>query len=489
MPGTVIGAGTILDARGNPYRAPRDPLSTRDRGSVTEVFRDLPISPLYTKWTVSSVEAALVAHTEGQFFSSGRLIDSISTDDRVISALGARVGALLGLETFYERADEDADGAVLAAWSKAWPSCIAPPEQGDQTDAIKRTAHMAGFSVSEIVWDTSVTPWQPYLKPWDTSLFYYDRSLRSLIALTEDGPEVVTPGDGKWFVHAPGGVHRAWMSGLVTPLALPWFLRMLARRDWARYSERHGMPLLKAKMPSLADAEDKKRFESDLVTMGSEAVVTLPQGFDGEGFDVELLEAAAQSWEGFDRLITRCESAITLTVQWQNLTTEVKEGSLAAARVHGDVKQTAIVLDERAWADDVQAQIGRPFAAYNFGNPNAAPRTRRDVTPLEDRLARTQALESFSRALATLLTAGAPVDVPSLAREYRVPLPLAKEIAKQAPIFAYHMTAGVVTRNEVRARLGLPPIPGPKGEELLGDPANAAAPATSSTTTTTDGGE
>jgi phage gp29-like protein len=347
---------------------------------------------------------------------------------------------------------------------------------------IKRKAHMAGFSVSEIVWDTTVTPWQPYLKPWDTSLFYFDKTARCLVALTEDGPEMVIPGDGKWFVHAPGGVWQAWLTGLVTPLALPWFLRMLARRDWARYSERHGMPLLKAYMPAIADAEDKKRFEGDLVTMGSEAVVTLPQGLDGEGFDVELLEAAAQSWEGFDRLITRCESAITLAVQWQNLTTEVKEGSLAAARVHGDVKQTAIELDDRAWTNDVYHQIARPFAAFNFGDAARAPRTCRDVSPLEDRLAKTQALESFSRALATLVTSGVPVDIPILAKAYRVPLPLAQAVAKQAPIFAYHMTAGVVTRNEVRERLGLPPIGGPKGEELLGaQPAGAPAPA--------DGGE
>lgn len=476
------GTGTILDARGNPYRRPRDPLKEgAGKAGATAVFRDLPVNPLFTRWTVTAIEAALQAHTEGLFTASGRLIDEILTDDRVQGAIGARVGALLGLPETYEQAASDTGGECLAAWKDAWPKCHAPPEQGDQIDVIKRTAHMAGFSVSEIVWDTEVTPWQPYLKPWDTSQFYYDKSLRALVALTEEGPEIVTPGDGKWFVHAPGGVWRAWMTGLVKPLALPWFLRMLARRDWARYSERHGLPMLLAYMPAIADAEDKKRFESDLVTLGTEAVVTLPQGLDGEGFDVKLLEAAAQSWEGFDRLITRCESAITLAVQWQNLTTEVKEGSQAAARVHGDVKQTAVQLDDRAWADDVGFQVARPFAAFNYGDPSRAPRTCRDVTPLEDQLAATQALESFGRALASLLTSGAPVDIPKLAAAYRVRLPLAQQVAQQAPIFAYHMTAGVVTRNEVRARLGLPAIEGPKGEELLGDPANVAAPAAEGT--------
>ncbi len=465
MPGTVLGPD------GNPYRKPRDPLSSDGAGSAraSQVFRDLPISPLHAEWTVDAINRALIAHQEGHFQASGLLIDAITGDDRVQSALGSRVGALLGLPTTYEQATSDSGGECLAAWKEAWPECIAPIEQGDVTDQIKKTAHMAGFAVAELVWDTESTPWRPYLKPWATSHIYYDAFYRSLVALTEDGPEIVTPGDGKWFVHAPSGVWRSWMSGLVRPLSLPWFLRCLARRDWARYSERHGMPLLLAEMPAVADAEDKKRFESSLVSMGTEAVVTLPQGLDGEGFDVRLLEAASQSWEGFDRLITRCDSGITLCVQWQNLTTEVKEGSQAAARVHGDVKQTAIVLDERSWADDVQSQVARPFALYNFGDARRAPRTGRDVTPLEDKIAETSALESFGRALTAILASGTPVDVPALARAYRVRLPLTSTAtAHEAPIYAYHMQAGVVTANEVRARLGLPRLEG--GDVLLTGP-------------------
>ncbi len=449
--------GTILDSTGNPYRRPRDPLKEgAGKAGATQVFRDLPISPLHEEWTVGSIAIALRAHQDGMFNLSGQLIDAIQGDDRVQAALGSRVGALLGLPTIYEQAAADEGGECLAAWKEAWPLCHAPPEQGDVTDQIKRTAHMAGFSVSEILWDTSVTPWQPYLKPWESSHFYYDKWRRMLVALTEDGPEVVVPGDGKWFVHAPSGIWRSWMNGLVRPLALPWFLRCLARRDWARYSERHGMPLLLAEMPAVADAEDKKRFESDLVNMGTEAVVTLPQGLDGEGFDVRLLEAASQSWEGFDRLIVRCDSGITLCVQWQNLTTEVKEGSQAAARVHGDVKQTAIVFDDRTWTTDVGFQIARPFAAFNYGDPRRAPKTSRDVAPLEDKIAETQALESFSRAIAALVQNGVPIDLPALAAAYRVKLPIAKQIAERHAIFAWHVTSGCVTPNEVRANLGLP---------------------------------
>lgn len=464
--------GTILDASGNPYRAPRDPLTAGGgQAGARAVFRDLPVTPLHTEWTVDAIRAALAAHEEGMFQLSGPLANTIIGDDRVTAALGSRVGALLGLPTVYEQAEADSGGECLAAWREAWPKCHTPPEQGDVTDEIKRTAHVAGFAVAEIVWDTDGPIWQPYLKPWDTSHFYYDKARRCLIAMTEDGPEVVLPGGGKWFVHAPGGVWNAWRSGLITPLALPWFLKSCARRDWARYSERHGMPMILAEVPAVAAADDKKRFERELDTMGTEALVVLPKGMDGQGFNVKLLEAASQSWEGFDRLIQRCDNAITLCIQWQNLTTEVKEGSQAAARVHGDVKQTAVELDNRAWSDDVFVQLARPFAAWNFGDARRAARTSRDVTPLEDKLAETQALESFSRALAALRNAGERVDVAKLAAAYRVRLPLAEaEAARTPPIFAYHLAARMVTRNEARARVGLPPLDGPQGDELLGPP-------------------
>jgi hypothetical protein len=466
----------ILDAAGNPYRMPRDPLGKRDKSYAAEVFRDLPINPLEIDWNPAEIRIALVEHAMGHFQRSSMLIDTIIGDDRVQSALGSRVGALLGLDEVLEASDEDAGGECLDAWRTAWPACHAPPEQGDSLDEILRIRLMGGIHVSEIVWDTAHESgyWQPYLKPWSLQHIYFDMSRRCLMAITEDGVEEIVPGNGRWFVHAPTGIHRGHMNGLVRALALPWLLRSLARRDWARYSERHGMPLIKAMVPSVADAEDKKRFEEDLVTMGTEAVVVLPQGLDGEGFDVELIEAASQSWEGFDRLILRSESAITLAVQWQNLTTEVKEGSNAAARVHADVKQSAIELDDRSLAADVRWQIARPFALWNFGDGKRAPITRRDVEVLEDQVASLACLESFGRALAALRTAGESPDVAALAKAYRIKLPIALEVAaSKPPIFAYHLAAGVVRRDEMRERLALPPVGGELGDAFLG----AATPA------------
>lgn len=476
----VTATSLILDVNGNPYRKPRDPLGPKDKPYASQVFHDLPITSLEHEWTPAEIRLALVEHALGLFSRSALLIDAIIGDDRVQSALGSRVGALLGLAEIIDPAPADTDGACADAWRAAWPACHSPPEQGDALNDILTVRLMGGIHVSEIVWDTEHESgyWQPHLKPWSLQHIYLDMGRRCLMAITENGVEQVIPGNGRWFVHAPNGIHRGHMNGLVRSLALPWLLRCLARRDWARYSERHGMPMIKAIVPSVADADDKKRFEDELDTMGTEAVIVLPQGLDGEGFDVDLLEAAAQSWEGFDRLIVRCESAITLAVQWQNLTTEVKEGSQAAARVHADVKQSAVMLDDRSLADDVQWQIARPFALWNFGNAKKAPRTRRDVEVLEDQVASLQALEAFGRACAALRTANIPFDVAALAKAYRIKLALATQIANKPAIFGYHLEAGIIRRDEMRARLELDAVGGEEGAAFIGgQPAAPALPA------------
>lgn len=419
VPSPAISPGVVLDARGNPFRAPADPLAGGDtpEARVRAIHRDIPITISIADWSVTEIRDALEAHTIGMFQASGLLIDAIEGDDRVQAAMHARTNALLGLPLIHEAADTSTEaGECRDAWTAAWAR-LAP--QGTLA-AVKRGAIAGGISISEILWDTSVTPWQPILKPWHLSNFYFDWTSRELIAVTQDGPVPVVPGDGRWFVHAPHGLYRGWMQGAVRALALPWLLRNLAARDWARYSERHGLPLLKAKTPAVAHAESKDRFVTSLQTMGTEAVVELPQGVDGVGFDLELLEATANTWQGFMALIARCDTAITLTIQHQNLTTEVKEGSLAAARVHGDVRQGTIEFDDASLASDVHEQIARPFAAWNFGRAELAPRTRHETELAEDRESALRALLAFAQAVAALVSAGVRFEVSALAKGYGV---------------------------------------------------------------------
>lgn len=433
------------------------------------MLRDIPSVTTTLEWTVEAVRAALDGHTSGSFAGSAMLCDAMVGDDRIHSALGSRVGALFGLPTLYEGADVE----VRDAWRRAWEIGATPEVQAEAA----RWTHLMGFALVEILWDTDAPRWQPYLKVWHPQYARFDVMTRTYRVATLDGEVECTPGGGRWLVLAPYG-ERSYMYGAVRALALPWLLRNFAYRDWARYSERHGMPMIKASVPEMASSDDKDAFVGALRTMGSEAVVRLPENLDGSKFDVTLLEATANTWQGFLALISKCDTAITLTLQWQNLTTEIKEGSNAAARVHADVKQTAVEFDDRTLSQAIGQQVARVWVEWNFGAGREVPVTRHDTSVTEDHEAAARVLESLSRSVGSLTNAGVQVDAPALALAYGVRLPIMVDATRKPPVFGYHLQAGVLTRDEVRARLGEPPIGGFDGAEFIGGDVLDAEPVT-----------
>ncbi len=460
----------ILDSSGQPYAdafaPPVDPLTRAADPRV--VHRDIPITALTGDWTPNGIRLALGAHKLGNFGMSALLVDDAFGDDRVQATLGSRTGALFGQAVTHTPAKADTDGECCEAWREQWSSVAAQ----SVTSNAKRWAIMMGFSVSELLWDTTVTPWRVTLKPWHPQFIFYRWDIRKLVANTTDGPVVIEPGNGKWFVHAPFGQYRGWIHGAIRAIADKWIIKQLAWRDRARYNERHGLPIIKAYVPAAGDARQKELFIQSMATLGQEAVVGLPQNVDETGYDLELLEATDRSSKAFRETIEDADRAIILTIKSQNLTTEVSEGSFAAARQHGGTEQVTLEFDDETFSRDFHAQVTRPFAAFNFGDPERAPFSSWDVEPIEDRAAEAKTILDASAALVSLKASGVPVDVEAYARKFKIPIGQVIEASKSGQIFAYHIEGRIVTINEVRKTLGLEPIEG--GEELAGPPPGAA---------------
>jgi len=226
------------------------------------------------------------------------------------------------------------------------------------------------------------------------------------------------------------------------------------------------MPLILSKEPAAGDPVLKEQFAQQLQNLGSEVVLRLPQGVEPQySFNVELLEASDNSWQAFPGLIDRCDMSIVLAILFQNLTTEVTEGSFAAARVHSDVRQSALAADNRSLSHTIYTQIARPFAAINFGDASLAPTTEWDIEPVEDRNAEGDLFNKFALSLESLTKSGIRVEDPeALAWELfgmrLKPGKMTPSPTKESNVFAYHLDYGIATKNEVRARLDLPPVDG-----------------------------
>lgn len=411
-----VGVGAVGGPETDPaWQAPSDPLEG-GHGRIGVIRREVPISTTSTSWTVADVRSANQDLVLGLFDRPAQLVDSLMGASRVQAAMNSRTGGLLGREVEFPVRKELRDSALAKECAEAFTARW--PEMGGEEvlAEIDSWGIMIGFGPAQLLWDLGGEYGTPHLNLWHPRYSYWHPTDRCLVAIGLDMQERITPGDGHWFVHAPRGLVRGWMRGAMRAVAEPWLARCYARRDWSRYSERHGYPILKARTPSDANGPDVDRFRVSLQNLGQESVIELPHGVDAtQSYDLDYLEAKDQAHEAFQSLIASCDAEITLAIMSQNLTTEVTEGSYAAARVHADVRQSLLEADARTLARAVYTQIARPFAALNFGNPDLAPLVRWDVKPYEDDLTAAQTFAAFATALRSLRQAGLALDRPGLA--------------------------------------------------------------------------
>lgn len=398
-------------------------------------YRDLPVSSFADDFDlVTSVRETLRLFESGQFQRPAELADVMTRDDRVNGVLSTRVNALLGRKVSLAPANDSAKAkevcdALEPLWERMFPL--------DQLAALQRWAIHLGVAPGELIWSRTPEAWVPTLKVWHPRYLFWRWSYprvdpeadvdTGFFALVHaDGQLDLEPGDGKWVLLTPGGRHqRGWMSGSVRSLAIPWLIRTWAYRDWARYSEVHGQPTRKAIAPSEAKKEDKDRFFREIRDLGSEPTVLLLRNDEGEGFDYELEEAQAKTWDGFEALISKTETSIAIAVLGQNLTTEGGP-HVGTADVQDEVRRDYLRADGTSLAGALREQVLRPWAGFNYGDPNLAPIATWDVEPPKDHQASALALETAGGALANLNAAlassGKRVDVEAFAEQFDVPI-------------------------------------------------------------------
>ena len=399
-----------------------------------------PWSPgLQASWTVAGVRCALSQHEQGQFSSSSKLVDALGRDDRLSAVIATRMAGLFGRDFSVDPADgEEADDAgkaiaedVEERWFHMFPEAT--------LIELWTWRLLMGFAIGELRWVYAKDAWVPTLHAWHPQFVYHDDERECYVVQTQQGPIDVPQngGDGKWIVFGRGA--RPWMNGLVRCLAVPWLVAQFALRDWARYSERHGMPIVKAMVPSRSDEDDKAAFIEDIKTMSTETTVQLPTGIfeDGSGFDLELLEATDRSWQGFQGLLSQIYDTYAISLTGNNLTTMISGGSYAAAKEGGAVRNDYAEADGAELSTQIREQGVKPFVLFNHASgEDRIPWPKWHTSPPEDLKLNAETMKALGEALGALKTGGAKViNIEELGEKYGVELE-EKEAMPIPPAFA-----------------------------------------------------
>jgi phage gp29-like protein len=168
----------------------------------------------------------------------------------------------------------------------------------------------------------------------------------------------------------------------------------------ARFAEVHGAPWVLGEVPFASDPGDRSKFQDDLANVGASPRIMIGKGASPEqSYGVSLVEAKDTAFGVFGECIKACDLDITLAILGQNLTTQVSEGSFAAAEVHAGVKDDFVVRDAVSWATTIMACLSIPFAEFNFGRKDLAPIVVLDDTDQENRSATAGMLKDVGAAL------------------------------------------------------------------------------------------
>lgn len=397
-------------------------------------------------WTPALIRLALAQADSGDLRLAGELCDALLCDDRVQGCLLALRG-LFGLPLTFEsgtgkkrrRAKRE-----LEADEDWWDLC---PE--DQLARLLAWGALLGVAVAELRWTRKGERWLPTLHVWDARWLRWDAATGAWSVETALGGRIpITPGDGKWLLFAPFGSDRPWAHGAWRALARFWLLKRYAVSDWGRYSEQAGG--IKVATTG-GDDTHRAQLAADLSEAGKDTTVAMPAGWK-----LEMLGPTGEGFATFSSQIDAANAATAITLLGQNLSTEVTGGSFAAAKVHSEVKDSVLRTYAESLSTTLHDQLLRCWAETNFGDEGAAPWPWWDTTPPRDKSAE---MVAFAGAAAQLTAAG--VDVRKIAETLGLPMiPLADAAPKQGgELFAYHLSWGLFTINEARARLGLPPLP------------------------------
>jgi len=415
----------------------------------------------FTTWTPALLRSAEIQAENGNLRAAASLTDWILSDDRVQGALHTRVQALLGLDpTFEQSGDKRRSRRVVNALEAKEDWWASYPEQ--ELWLMLAWGILLGVVPLRHGWLQAeghggrVLPCPAFWHPQHLRSDGLTREWKIRVQLGPQGgtvEQVLTPGDGEWILHTPYGANRPQMLGLWRGLARWVLLKYLAMSDWANASAK-GSTLTATNEGASGTSSEGRNAERhrdqlarDIYERGKDGVVVLPPGFD-----LKLIQTAANSETIYRSQIELANSAIAVAARGGNLTTEVKEGSRAAIEVQerlGD--QAKLQFDGQSLTTTIHDQSLNWWALFNFGDAALAPWPIYPTAPKRDLGNRAKAIVSATDAAEGILSLGL-------------------QIEQQAFIDEWELSAWVKPGGQLLERPAPNPAGPPPGEDPAPDP-------------------
>lgn len=240
--------------------------------------------------------------------------------------------------------------------------------------------------------------------------------------LSVAGPLPITPGDGRWILHTPGGRNTPWRSGLWPSLGRSFINKEHAFLARSNYTAKLANAARIATAPQGASDDQFQSWFQKVAQWGMNTVFALKPGFD-----VRLLESNGKGYEVFQNEIDASDNEISITISGQTVTTEGGVGfantDMFRAIQTDIIKETA---DSLAYTLNTQGIPQYVIAHFGEDALDEGAMLEWDVARPKDVKAEADALSSAADAIekwtAFLKGQGREIDIDELVTRFGVPI-------------------------------------------------------------------
>lgn len=377
--------------------------------------------PSYTRsrWYAADIETAEHAADSGDLALAGQLTAACRRDGILSGVLATRTSGLVRLPRRFRgdlevsRALDIGRDSVRSVFDEMMP----PSELA----LLAADGIMLGVGLGEFL-DVPGRDY-PVLVRLDPQYLQYRWMENRWYYRAATGTLPITPGNGRWMLHTPGGRIAPWQHAAWRALA-----RAFVRKDHAlmmkdAWEAKLANPARVAYAPQAATDGQREDYFRRVLAWGLNSVFGLTPGYE-----IKLLESNGRGADSFVKTIEAANTEIIVTLAGQTVTTDGGAG-FSNAQIHETIHTDLIksTADDLAYTANTQ---GIPvFVARRWGVD--AIRTRPcvveyDVMPPQDRNAAAQAMVTTAAAMSGIDTALAntehALDVQKICEQYGIPL-------------------------------------------------------------------
>lgn len=248
---------------------------------------------------------------------------------------------------------------------------------------------------------------------WNENRWYYNSIAGRL---------PITPGDGRWVLHLPGGRVAPWTNGLWPALGRSFINKEHAMLHRSNYSGKLANPARVAEAPAGADEPSRIGFVQSLLAWGLNTVIELPPGWKAY-----LLESKGEGYKVFQDEIDTSDKEFAVTICGQEVTVDGGVG-FQNSDLFRAIRADIIKDVAGGWDHTVNTQILPSYIANKFGEAaiDEGAVIESDIARPKDLTVEAASMTALAGAIKSLREAlegeGRTLNVDELTKRFGVPI-------------------------------------------------------------------